>query len=115
MVFTGRLVGAEAGPAMILLVLLPGVLPALCLLLAALGASWPLALGVLAGLALKAVALAGLRRRLLGLRERPDVVAWEVLADLLQPVHTLGAMLANGRITWRGRPMLLDRSGRVAA
>lgn len=113
MVFTGRLVRDEVGPAMLGLVLLPAVLPALALLTGVLTASWPLVAGVGVALLGKAAAMAALRRRLLGATEDAAAIAAEVVADLLQPVHAAAALASGGRITWRGRPMRLDAEGRV--
>ncbi len=113
MVFTGRQLRAELSLPIVLLLLVPGVLPHLALLLAAFGWSWTLALAALLAMTTKAAAMAVLRARLLGTAESATAVGWEVLADLLQPIHAAGSLLRPGRIVWRAKPMRLDRSGRV--
>lgn len=112
-VFAGRLLRAEAGAALLLLVVVPTVLPVVVLALAG-GAGAPsLALAMVVALAAKAVVTAALRRRLLGAPAGVAAVPLEVVADLLQPVHAVLALARPGRFTWRGRPMVLDRSGGI--
>jgi ceramide glucosyltransferase len=113
MVFTGRQVRAELNLPIVVLLVLPVVLPHLALLLAAAARSLPLAVGVLVAMTAKATTMAVVRQRLLGSAESGAAVGWEVLADLLQPVHAIAALLRPGRIVWRTRHLRLDRSGRV--
>ncbi len=115
MVFTLRLLRAEANPPIVLLVALPTVLPLLALVIGLAGGAWLPAAAMVVALAAKAAAMAALRRRWLGTTEKPGSVLLEMLADLVQPLHALAALLRPGRIVWRGRAMVIDRSGRVRA
>ncbi len=113
LVFTGRLLRTELNLPILVLVLLPGLLPLLALTLAAFAGSGRLAAAVVAGLLAKALGAAVLRRRLLGTAETAAGTALEVVSDLAVPLHALATVVRPGRIVWRGRPMVLDRSGRV--
>jgi ceramide glucosyltransferase len=113
MVFAQHLLSRERSPLLIGLIGLPTLLPLATLIAAAeTGAAW-LAAATLVALLVKAVALARLRTRLLGVDQRATAVPLEVLADLLTPLQAISALVFPGRITWRGRRMRLDRTGRI--
>ena len=113
MVFTMRLLRAELNLPILVLLVAPVLLPLVTLLAAAVGGSWELAAAVLVAVAAKAAGMAALRHRLLGTTESVATLGWEVLADLLQPLHAVGSLLWPGRIVWRGKAMRLDRDGRA--
>ena len=111
MVFARRLFRSSLTGPVLGLVVLPSSLP-LVLLLLSLASSRPaLIAGVLAVLTLKATVLAGVRRRQLGTPESPRTVAFEVLADLLQPLHLLHALCQPRRVQWRNKSIEVVADG----
>lgn len=114
LVFSLRLLRDEANPALAALVVAPGVAPGAAFACAVAARRPALAAAVIALVIAKAIATAQLRRDLLGTPTAAAAVGFEVVSDLLLPVHVLAAVAARGRITWRGKPMRIGRDGRVA-
>ncbi len=111
MVFANHLFREAIDPLMIVLVVIPALMPLLLLILA--GFAGRAAVGMtLAGLLIKAAAMAALRRRAIGSRETVSGIALEVIADLLQPFHAATALIRPGSIRWRSRSIEVT-DGRV--
>jgi len=107
MVFANRLFRDAIDLPMIVLVVLPALMPLLLVVLAAFS-GWPALTAVLAGLLLKSIAMAALRRRTIGSRETVSGILYEMLADLLQPMHAATALFRPGRIRWRSRSIVVE-------
>lgn len=107
MIFANRLFHEAIDIPMIVLVVLPALMPLLLVVLAAF-AGWPALIAVLAGLLAKAIAMAALRRRVIGSRETVSGILLEVLADLLQPLHAGTALFRPGSIRWRSRSIVVE-------
>jgi ceramide glucosyltransferase len=120
MLFAQQLFREELPLTAIGLVILPSLLPLALLILAAVSAR-PALLGVvLAAMALKATAMALLRRRAAGGTEAQPgslgIVAGvllEMAADLLVPLNTATALIKPGTVRWRDR-VIQVRDGAVA-
>ncbi|MGB7964018.1 MAG: glycosyltransferase [Propionicimonas sp.] len=116
MVFAGQLLREELTLPMLALVVLPTALPLAALVVAiASGTSLTVA-AVLAALVTKALVMADFRARVLGTAALgvPDgaaTVAAELVADLVQPVHALAALVRPGRIRWRDRTLSVVDGG----
>ncbi|MGI4873470.1 MAG: glycosyltransferase [Janthinobacterium lividum] len=111
MVFARRLFRSSLTVPVVALVVVPGSLPLGLLLSSLLSQRLSLVAGVLAALALKATAMALMRRRLLGTPESIRTVALEMLADLLQPLHLLHALLQPRRVQWRNKSIEVVADG----
>lgn len=103
MVFARLYLAENASPALLALVLLPGLL-ALPMLLSALVAGGMAPLGALLFLSAKTLLLALLRPAPVALSD----LGFEILAELLAPLHAVAAALRPGRIVWRNRQFHLD-------
>ena len=80
--------------------------PILVVLGTALGpAALSLALGALL---MKALALASLRFRAAGIRVEPSAILFEILADLLTPLHLASALARPQRLRWRSRVIRME-------
>lgn len=115
MVFAGQVLRSDLSPAMVGLVVVPSVLPAVAMLVAVLSGDVFAVVVVLAALLGKAAATALLRRHA-GAPASLAGALLEPVSDLLLPVHLLGALLRPHRVTWRGReidvrPGVLARGG----
>lgn len=111
MVFARRLFRSSLTGPVLALVVLPSLLPLLLVLLSLASGRPALVAGVLAVLAGKGAVLAGVRRRQLGTPESPRTVALEVLADLLQPLHLLHALVQPRRVQWRDKAIEVVADG----
>ena len=107
MVFANHLFRDAIDLPMIVLVVLPALMPLLLAVLAAF-AGWPALAAVLAGLLVKSIAMAALRRRAIGSRETVSGILLEVLADLLQPLHAATALFRPRSIRWRSRSIVVE-------
>lgn len=107
MVFANHLFRDAIDLPMIALVVLPALMPLFLIVLAAF-AGWPAFVAVLAGLLVKAVAMAALRRRAIGSRETVSGILLEMLADLLQPLHAATALFRPKAIRWRSRSIVVE-------
>ena len=107
MVFANHLFRDAIDLPMIVLVVLPALMPLLLAVMASF-AGWRSLLAVLAGLLVKATAMAALRRRAVGSRETVSAILLEMLADLLQPLHAATALFRPGSIRWRSRSILVE-------
>ncbi len=114
LVFSLRLVRDEASPTVLGLVVAPTVAPGVALASAVAARRPGIAAATLAVLVAKAIAMARLRRELLGSSTAPRDLALEVASDLTLPLHAVAAVAARGRIVWRGKPMRIGRDGRVS-
>ena len=116
MVFAGQLLRKELTLPMLALVVLPTALP-LAALVAAIASGTPLTVAaVLAALVTKALVMADFRARVLrtgalGVPEGAATVAAELVADLVQPVHALAALVRPGRVRWRDRTLSVVDGG----
>lgn len=115
MLFAGRLLrdlpDDPRARAAVGLVSVPVVLP-LAALVCALAAGSAAACGVAVGVvAAKAVAIAGWRRRLWGLRTPAGGIAAEIVSDLVQPLHAVAALGRPASVTWRGKQFRVDAEG----
>jgi hypothetical protein len=115
LVFSLRLLLDEANPALAALVVAPGLAPGAAFALGFAARSPTVIAATLTAVAAKAFATAQLRRDLIGAPTTAADLGIEVASDLLLPVHVLAAVAAQGRITWRGKPMRIGRDGRVAS
>ena len=111
MVFARRLFQSSLTWPVAALVVVPSTLPLLLLALSLLSARPGLAAAIIGVLLLKASTMAVVRRRLLGTPEGLGTVALEVLADLLQPLHLLHALLHPRRVQWRDKAIELGPDG----
>lgn len=107
MVFARLYLAENPDPAILALVVLPEIL--ILPLVASAGLAGPLALAGLAGLLLaRAYANRSLLFRLTGRRAPILDPVFEILADLLAPLHAAAALVAPNRIRWRSRTLTLD-------
>jgi len=111
MVFACRLFRSSLTRPVVALVVLPSSLPLVIVLLSLVSGRPALVTGVLAVLTLKATVLAGVRRYQLGTPESFRTVALEVLADLLQPLHLLHALIQPRRVQWRDKTIEVVADG----
>lgn len=111
MVFARRLFRSSLSVPVLALVVVPGSLPLVALAVALLGGRPVLAAAVLAALAIKALALALVRHRLMRSSENGRTVALEIAADLLQPLHLLHATLQPRRVQWRDKSIEVVADG----
>lgn len=111
MVFARRLFRSSLTGPVLALVVVPSSLPLLLVLLSLASGRPLLVVGVLAVLALKATVLAAVRRHRLGTPESPRTVVLEVLADLLQPLHLLHALVQPRRVQWRNKSIEVVADG----
>lgn len=120
MVFATHLLRSEATVPVLALVVLPSLLPLVAVLLAAASGSVVAGAAVLAALTAKALLTRTLRHRVGGgvaaaaAREPARMVALEVAAELLTPLHTAAALVLPRRVRWRDR-QLRSRGGRIEA
>ncbi len=116
MVFAGQLLREELTVPMLALVVLPTALP-LAALVAAIASGTPLTVAaVLAALVTKALVMADFRARVLrtaalGVQAGAAPVAAELVADVVQPVHALAALVRPGRVRWRDRTLAVVDGG----
>jgi ceramide glucosyltransferase len=101
-IFANRYLSQNLGPATVLLVVVPALLPLIGLVVA-LATGWRGVLLWLCVLAVKATVSGLLVQRLTGRRLRPAAVICEVVADVLGPVVYLTALFRPSRLTWRSR------------
>lgn len=110
----GQLFREELPLAAVVLVVLPSLLP-LALAVTAVACGQPILLAiVLAAMAVKASAMAVLRRRVAGTADGPREVLLEVLADLLVPLNTASALVRPSSVRWRDREIKV-RAGTIAS
>ncbi len=107
MVFANHLFRDAIDLPMIGLVVLPALMPPLLVVLAGF-AGGPAFAATLAGLLAKAAAMAAVRRRAIGSRETASGILFEVLADLLQPLHAVTALFRPRAIRWRSRSIIVE-------
>ena len=111
MVFARRLFRSSLSLPVVVLVVVPSTLPLILLVLSLLSTQPGLVAAVLGVLLLKASILARVRRRLIGTPESLGTVVLEVVADLLQPLHLLHALLQPRRVQWRDKSIELVQDG----
>ena len=115
MVFSQEVLRRDLTPAMVALVVLPAVLPLLALALAVASGRPAVVAAVVAVLASKVLAVAALRRRVPGAPRGALGVVLELVADLLTPVHAVGALVGPRRVAWRDRQIRTGPAGPVMA
>lgn len=115
MVCANQVLREQLSVPMAALVVVPSLLPLVAFAFAAVSGS-PVALGaVLAGLMVKALAMAVLRRHVAGLPVNPAAVVLECVSDLLLPLHSATALVRPHEVWWRGRLIRIDRAGLIDA
>lgn len=108
MIFANRYVAENPSGFTLLLIGGSTLAPGLLLVLALAAGQPALGVGVLATLLVKAALNAALRWRYARARTTPADAAFEVLADLLTPLHLLTALIRPRRLAWRSREIRLD-------
>ncbi len=112
MIFANRYVAENPSGFTVLLIGGSTLAPALLLFLALATNEPALLFGVFATLAVKTGLNAALRWRYARARTTLVDAVFEVLADLLTPLHLLSALIKPRRLAWRGRELRLER-GRI--
>jgi ceramide glucosyltransferase len=107
MVFANHLFRDAIDLPMIGLVVLPALMPLFLIVLAGF-AGGPAFAATLAGLLAKAAVMAAVRHRSIGSRETASGILFEVLADLLQPLHAVTALFRPRAIRWRSRSIIVE-------
>lgn len=106
LLFAQQVVRRDLSVPMVGLVLLPSVLPLASLVGALRTRSLPALAGVLGAGLTKAVLTRELRRRVAPGPWSRRGVAFEVVADLLTPVHLAAAAVGTGEVPWRDRQVV---------
>ena len=102
LIFANRYLRRNLGPATVLLVVLPSLLPLAGLILA-LAAPWPWAAVVAVTLVAKAAANGLLLRHLARVPATPARVLCEVAADLVLPLLYVASLVRPAQLVWRTR------------
>ena len=111
LVFANQLLLESLTLPMLLLVVVPSLLPLVCVGLGAASGS-PLVVAIVCcGLVVKAVAVALLRHWAAATSEGPAAVAAEVVADLLLPLHAVTTAVRPRRIRWRDKEIQFGSGG----
>lgn len=111
MVFARQLFRESLTVPMVTLVVLPALLPLAALGTALAARSVPAVVATLGAVTAKAIALAVLRRRVFGTADGGAAVLFEVVADLVQPLHALAAAVRPRHIRWRTRQIQIEQGG----
>lgn len=112
MVFAREVLRGDPSPALVGLVVLPGVLPLATVLAAVVARSWPAAGAATLVLAASVATSAALRRRLPPAPVTVRGAVLEAVSLVVLPAHLAAATVRPGRVTWRGRRLAVV-DGRV--